>query len=76
MQTEGQCNLITCAERLNTFINMLLDKMDSLKRQHYIPKQQEEFLSKSKLQTGKCIITLDFPKNYAFVVQGAIQEYY
>ena len=71
-------NLETVVRQTDSFVDLLLESLVSLKRHDFIAKQQSAFLrnKKQQLVDGEVIVSGDFAENYSFVVQDAAQGYH
>ena len=62
-------------ETVNDFVDTFFGKLENLKTNDFIAKQQAKSYSeiKANLSPGECTITGDFSMNYSFLCQNAIQ---
>ena len=66
--------LINCVENIETYIENVAKKVQSIMVHPYIAKAQSEHLQKMKneLKSGSIIFVGDFAGNYGFVVQDEV----
>lgn len=60
------------------FVEIFCKKLELLRPHCFIASEQASFYTRCKasLQTGEFLVTVDFSKNYSFVLQDAIQGYH
>ena len=70
--------LETYTKPVDEFVEMFIEKLETLRSHAFIATQQASFYSecKSSLSTGGMLVTLDFSKNYSFILQDAAQGYH
>ena len=70
--------LETVIEPVDSFLDILFEKLEVLRRHSFIATQQSTFLNdlKSQLQQKEFITICDFAENYSFVLQDEVQGYH
>ena len=73
-----RANSIKCAENVETYIENVTKKVQSIKVNSYIPKAQSERLQKLKNEpkSDSIIFLGDFAESYGFVVQDEVQSFH
>ena len=72
-----RCSLKNLSEITEEFIQSLIEKLIKLLLHDFIATQQSQYFrsAKDNLKTCDFVVTLDFPENFAFVVQEAVQGF-
>ena len=70
--------LVSSAAIVEEFIEITLEALNKLTGHCFIAKSQAKYLKEKKinLDSTRCIILLDFAKNYQFIVQDEIQGFH
>ncbi len=70
--------LITVSQEVRSYVDVLVQKVDTVSTHHFIAKQQAAYLKRMKqqLKENEMIVLLDFAQNYSFIVQDAIQGHH
>ena len=65
-----RCNLYECEHSIHDFVDELIAKMKKLTSHHFITEKHIECFKKMKENLGSlaCLVTLDFSKNYFFLI--------
>ena len=73
-----RANLINCVENVETYIENVIKKVQSIMVHSYIAKAQSEHLQKLKneIKSDSIIFLGDFVENYRFVVQDEVQSFH
>lgn len=73
-----KCLLMTAVSSTTEVVEELLEKLENLKRHHYVSKVQSNYLRflKSTLPPTEAIVIMDFAENYNFIVQDAAQSFH
>ena len=79
--TKDQNNRFTLTDIVQNndeFAETFLEKLNALKRHHYIAKAQSSYCKtlKENLTPEECLVLCDFAENFTFVVQDEIQSYH
>lgn len=74
----SRASLTTITEKTDDFKSALYNDIWDLTQHHYIADAQKRYLShcKANLEIDTCIIMMDFPENYSFVIQNSVQAFY
>jgi len=76
--TTDRCNLDTITHSTEDFLDILMQKLNSLLSHSFIAKQQSLFQTelKSLLKRNEYLVICDFAENYAFLIQDQAQAYH
>lgn len=76
--TSDRTEMVTVIKPREEFFKLLAEKLESLKKHHFISKVQAKFLKERKenLTESECIVLADFSENYSFVVQDEAQGHH
>lgn len=73
-----KCLLMTVVSIPSELLDELVERLEKLKRHHYVSKLQSNYLRslKATLAPTEAIVLMDFAENYNFIVQDASQSYH
>lgn len=76
--TVDRAEMLTLTTPRDEFFETLAQKLDKLKKHHYISKVQSQFLKdkKASLNSSECLVLADFAENFSFVIQDEIQSHH
>ena len=71
-------NLETTIKPVEDFLDLFVEKLETLKRHDFITKQQARYLNdvKENLLPGEFLVIGDFSENYSFAVQDKAQSFH
>ena len=77
-QSTDRCTLATEKLPTDDFVDLLVDRLKTLKTHHFIAREQSAFVKdrKENLGDGEVLVHCDFSENYAFVAQDAAQSFH
>ena len=72
------CTIIQLNSTIEEFMDQLCKQVNFLCEHHYIKNSQATYLEhcKSTLPEDNVLVLLDFPENYSFIIQDAIEGYH
>ena len=71
-----RANLITQSLQVDEFVNLLATAINDMTAYGYISKAQSTYImnQNKNLDSGTCIMMIDFAENYQYVLQDEIQS--